>query len=228
MRHRILVPVYVFFALVLGHLAVRAGDGALAGPKKLTGLGIEVCSCERICETAFAEAGRRGTCSFVFGLHIEAGQSGDVSLGGIDAAIVSPAPGPREGKPEAPPCLYVDRAANEAQGDAIRAMLNERFGARLGAPLGPPKRTNVRVARTSELLSISIAEVADLRARPVVTTGKRSMQLQYAGSTNAFAMVGRGTAGQVVDAGTGVRFDAENKSVLFGKFDSGAAPKARR
>lgn len=228
-RHLYLGIVAATLTLVLfAHsLAAAPGDPG-AAPHKLTGQYVEFCSCERFCESALADGGRRAGCSFVAGLKIEAGQCGDVSLGGLLAAIVAPDAQTIDAKPGNGPVLYVDRAATPAQSEAIRAILSERFAARAGGPLGPPKSAAVHVVRTNEALTVTIEGAADLRARPFTGGFSRAVRLEnLPGTTLPFPMLARGTGGQVADNSAGVHFDAEGKNVFYGKFDFGA-PRLRK
>jgi hypothetical protein len=227
MRNRLafIVPAVVFLVAVASRVAAGAGDTAPA-PHRVTGSYIEFCSCERICESAFGEPGKRATCSFACAVQIDAGQHGGVSLNGLTAAIVSPAPAAHEGK-EAAPVLYVEKAANEEQREAIRAALNERLGSRLAGPLGPPRVATIHVRRTSEEVALGIEGMGELRARPVYGAYHRSVMLSNAGSAIAFPNVARGVGGQLVDATAGVQLGAEGRSALYGKFDFGP-PKGRK
>ncbi|HVY62657.1 MAG TPA: DUF1326 domain-containing protein [Planctomycetota bacterium] len=228
MRGKTLLTIsFMFATLAIFARAVAAAGGgdAGAGVPKLTGTLVSFCACERMCEQALSEPGKRAPCSHVIGLQIDAGQRGGVGLGGIAAALV--VAGPAGGKGESPPTLYVDRSANEAQAEAIRAILNERFAGAMGAPLGPPRSVGVRVTKSSETISVAIDGVADLRGRPLIGNFHRPIQVANSGSVIAYPSIGRGTAGQVVDPASGVRFDAEGHCVLYGKFDFGGG-KSRK
>ncbi len=105
-----LLQIASFLALfALGYGTLSARDGAAA--HKLTGQYIEFCSCERICESALGDPGKRSVCSFVVGLNIEAGQRGEVPLGGLCAALVVPDPSSVSARPGLGPVLYVDRSS---------------------------------------------------------------------------------------------------------------------
>lgn len=220
---RVTLCTMLIAALAFGFGFAAAGDLG-PGAHKLTGQYVEFCSCERFCESALGDAGRRATCSFAAGLKIEAGQRGDISLGGLSAAIVAPNAAATDEKAGNGPVLYVDRGATSAQSEAIRAILSDRFAARAGAALGPPRPSSIQVNRSTEALSIAIEGVADLRARPFTGGFHRAVRLENApGTTLLFPMLARGTGGQVADSTSGVRFDADGKSVFYGKFDFGSA-----
>jgi hypothetical protein len=209
---------------VTGAARADTPDAQTGAAAKLTGQYLEVCGCERVCESALAEAGRRGACAFVAALKIEAGQRGSVTLAGIGAALVAPAPGDEGGRGSAP-VLYVDRSATPAQAEALRAALGERLAARAGvASLPPPRAAAVRLGRTSEALTLEIDGVAQVRARPIHGGFRQPVQLSHApGATIPFPCLARGVAGQVADAAARVRFDALGRSVLYGKFDFATA-----
>lgn len=212
----------IAFALFVAALGL-ASAGETEKTPKLTGLYVEFCSCERFCETALSDGGRRASCDFVSGLRIEAGQRGDVSLGGLYAAIVAPSQATIDARSASGPVLYMDPAATPLQSAALREFLAEQFASRAGGTLGPPRVAPIHVNRTSETLTVSIEGVADLRARPIVGVYRRSVQLENAtGTFLPFPAIGRGIGGQVADSNSGVRFDAAGKSVFHGKFDFGA------
>ncbi len=94
--------------------------------------------------------------------------------------------------------------------------------------MGAARQTTVRVERSLEALNLTIEGVAALKARPIMGGYGRAVQISNApGSILPFPMLGRGTGGQIVDVTAGVRFDADGKSVLYGKFDFGT-PRVRR
>ncbi len=215
-------------AVVLAQDPAAASDTDKS-PHKLTGQYVEFCSCERFCETAVSEGARRAGCSFIAGLKVEAGQRGEISLGGLFAAIVAPRASQASEKPTPGPILYMDPAATPAQSEALRAFLSDQFAVRAGGPFGPPRVARIEVVRNTEALSVSIEGVADLRARPIYGPFRRGVQLENApGTFLPFPMLGRGTAGQLVDATAGIRFDGEGRSVLYGKFDFGGKKAGKR
>lgn len=218
-------------AVCLAALYSKAAPGLDGLPCRAAGSYVEVCSCARICETAL-EGGPRGKCAFVAALHVDVGQRGETPLSGLSVAVVGTAAegrGTNEKQPIA--AIYVDKRANPAQVEALAALVAEKFGDRLGGPLPAPRPAMIRVERNGELVGIGIEGVADLRARPILGLFHRAVSLQHApGAAFPFLSVARGTGGQVSDSGVGVRFDAEGKSVFYGKFDmaSGTAPPKRR
>lgn len=213
--------------------ALADGGGAPAGgppPVKLTGLYVEFCSCERICESILLEPNHRGTCASVCALKVEAGQRGEVSLAGVTVAIVAPDPGGNiAGKAGAAPVLYVDRAASATQVEAIRALLAERFAMRYGlTPTTPARAAKVTIGKSSEEVTLNVDGVGDLRGRPITNGYRRMVQIENPpNAVGGYPNLARGIAGQFADPTAHVTINAEGKSVLFGKFDFGA-PRGKK
>jgi len=220
-------------AVLSAPIANADGGGAPPTPaaaSKLTGQYVECCACDRVCESLFGDGGRRSACAFVCALKIEAGQRGEVSLSGVTVALVVPDAASASAKPPATPAFFVDAAASPAQSEALRLLLQERFGARLGVTSLPPaKAAAVSLTRSNESVAISIEGVADLRARPLTGAFRRPVQIENApGAPIAYPCLGRGVAGQVSEpAVSRLRFDAAGRSFLFGKFDYGPAKGKR-
>ena len=194
---------------------------------KATGFFVEFCSCERVCEMALG--GGKQRCSIALGFHVEAGQRGDVPLAGRSAVLLSPDRETLDASPPGAVVLYVDAGASQAQAEALRGVLSERLGAVLGiGPLPKPKGAAVTVHRTNEQVSIRVEGAVDLRARPIFGNYRRPLMLENAFTpVMSFPLVGRGTNGQILDPISRIRFDAENRSVLYGKFDFGGSKGKR-
>ncbi len=222
-------------ALVSGPLIVAApGDAhADSGPYRIAGQYVEACSCTRICESALLGPGR-AACTFVAALRIDAGQRGDVPLGGLALAVVGAPPEGGRGRPGSESqrpiaAIYVDSRANPAQVEALVAIAQERFGMRLNGPVAGPRPAGIHVERSTEVVAIAIEGVAEVRGRPLIGGFHRLVQLQYApGSPFPVLFLARVAHGQVADGISGARFEVDGRSMLYGKFDVSDATGRRR
>jgi hypothetical protein len=102
---------------------------------QITGGYIENCSCDVVCPCLFSPAPAnvptQGACEVALGFHVDAGRYGDVSLDGLNAAVAFRTPGPmQDGDWTA--AFYVDERGNDAQRDALEAIVSGKAGGIIG------------------------------------------------------------------------------------------------
>jgi hypothetical protein len=97
----------------------------------------ENCNCTVVCPCLFspnpplASRPTEGACEVAFAFHINSGSYGNVTLDGLNVAMIARTPGPMaEGNWSA--AIYVDERANEQQQQALQAI----FSGSAGGPLG--------------------------------------------------------------------------------------------
>ena len=93
----------------------------------------ENCNCDVVCPCLFSaqapmtSAPTQGACEVAFGFHVDEGSFGDVSLDGLNAAMVARTPGPMaEGNWQVG--VYLDERADESQRDALQAIFTGSAG----------------------------------------------------------------------------------------------------
>ena len=99
------------------------------------GIYMEACNCEAVCPCIFFSPPTEGACNALVGWRIEEGRFGDVSLDGLNAALLVHAPGNmKDGGWKV--ALYVDDRADEQQTEALGGIFSGQAGGHLAA-LGP-------------------------------------------------------------------------------------------
>jgi hypothetical protein len=98
---------------------------------RITGDFLESCNCDVVCPCLFsptpANVPTQGACEVALGFHVEIGRYGDLSLDGLNAAVVFRTPGPmQDGDWTA--AFYVDQRGNRAQRDALEAIFSGTTG----------------------------------------------------------------------------------------------------
>ena len=90
----------------------------------------EGCSCFLLCpcHISFRQPPSKGYCEAIWGAAFEDGRYGEVELGGLGAVIFVHSPGPTMADGDWTSVLYVDDAATEEQGEAIRAIFSGEAG----------------------------------------------------------------------------------------------------
>ena len=93
----------------------------------------ENCNCDVVCPCLFSplapmtSSPTQGACEVAFGFHVDDGSFGDVSLDGLNVALVARTPGPMaEGNWQV--ALYVDDEADEEQSGALQAIFTGSAG----------------------------------------------------------------------------------------------------
>jgi len=103
---------------------------------------LENCNCDVVCPCLFSAKApmtstpTQGACEVGFGFHVDDGSFGDVSLDGLNVALVARTPGPMaDGNWQV--ALYLDDQADDRQRDALQAIFTGSAGGVMGrlAPL---------------------------------------------------------------------------------------------
>jgi len=121
---------------------------------QLRGEYVENCNCDVVCPCLFSAQApmtstpTQGACEVGFGFHIDDGSFGDVSLDGLNVALVARTPGPM-GEGNWQVAFYLDDQADDRQRDALQAIFTGSAGGVMGslAPL------------ISEVLGVSTAAI---------------------------------------------------------------------
>src|SRR5262245_41543319 len=94
---------------------------------KLSGTYFETCNCDTGCPCAFGSAPTEGFCNAIVAWHVKAGAYGDVTLDGLNVALLVDATGNMvESKWKA--ALYLDQKASEPQRKALQAIFSGNAG----------------------------------------------------------------------------------------------------
>lgn len=93
----------------------------------------ENCNCDVVCPCLFSplepmtSAPTHGACEVGFGFHVDDGRFGEVSLDGLNVALIARTPGPMaEGNWQV--ALYIDDEANDEQSGALQAIFTGSAG----------------------------------------------------------------------------------------------------
>jgi hypothetical protein len=103
---------------------------------KITGDYFENCNCSVVCPCLFSSGApltsspTQGFCDLAIAFHIDEGRHGEVSLDGLNVAIVSHNTGPM-GQGNWTIAVYIDQRANDGQTEALGAI----FGGAAGGPM---------------------------------------------------------------------------------------------
>src|SRR4051812_29533199 len=115
---------------------------AAAPAWSLRGEYFENCNCTVVCPCLLSPAAplttspTEGACEVAFAFHLDQGSFGDVSLGGLNVALIARTPGPMiEGNWSV--ALYVDERADQGQQEALQAIFSGAAGGGVGG-LAPP------------------------------------------------------------------------------------------
>src|SRR5579859_7768048 len=99
---------------------------------------LENCNCDVVCPCLFSpnapmsSTPTQGACEVAFGFHIDRGAYGDVTLDGLNAALIARTPGPMA-QGDWSVALYLDERADEAQHGALQAIFSGAAGGVPGA-----------------------------------------------------------------------------------------------
>ena len=93
----------------------------------------ESCNCDVVCPCLFStkepmtSTPTQGACEVAFGFHVDDGSFGDVSLDGLNVALIARSPGPMaEGNWQV--ALYLDDQADDGQQEALQAIFTGSAG----------------------------------------------------------------------------------------------------
>lgn len=101
----------------------------------IKGTYVEACNCEAICPCIFFSPPTEGSCTVLIGWQIDEGAYEEVSLNGMNTAVLAHSPGHmKDGGWKV--ALYVDDRADEAQNQALMGIFSGQAGGHL-ANLGP-------------------------------------------------------------------------------------------
>ncbi len=105
---------------------------------QLRGEYIENCNCDVVCPCLFStkepmtSTPTQGACEVAFGFHIDDGNFGDVTLDGLNVALIARTPGPMaDGNWQV--ALYLDDQADDGQNEALQAIFTGSAGGVMGA-----------------------------------------------------------------------------------------------
>jgi hypothetical protein len=144
----------------------------------LRGEYFENCNCVVACPCLFSSAApmtaapTEGACEVGFAFHLDDGSFGDVSLGGLNVAMIARTPGPMiEGNWSV--ALYVDERADARQQEALQAIFSGAAGGVMGgfAPLIGEvlgiKTAPIDYRREGHRRSVEIPDTMHLAVRPI-------------------------------------------------------------
>lgn len=146
----------------------------------LTGDYFENCNCDVVCPCLVSAAApltarpTRGECDVALLFHIDQGRYGQVSLDGLNLAVIAHTPGPMaEGNWTA--AAYIDERADEQQTAALGAI----FGGAEGGPMAafapliathlPPRKVPVRYSLSGKTRSAEIPGILSMSVEPLPT-----------------------------------------------------------
>lgn len=135
----------------------------------LSGTYFETCNCEAACPCVFASPPTQGDCTALVAWHVKKGTFGEVTLDGLNVALLVHAPG-NMAETKWKVAAYVDDKASEAQKNGLLtifsgqagghpAMLASFIGEFLGAKSVPMKYKGNGKGRSLEIPGIADAEI---------------------------------------------------------------------
>lgn len=135
----------------------------------LSGTYFETCNCEAACPCVFASPPTQGDCTALVAWHVKKGTFGEVTLDGLNVALLVHAPG-NMAETKWKVAAYVDDKASEAQKNGLLtifsgqagghpAMLASFIGEFLGAKSVPMKYKGNGKSRSLEIPGIADAEI---------------------------------------------------------------------
>ena len=113
-------------------------SAAAATTWRITGDYFENCSCDVVCPCLFSPGPAmsaqptKGACDVPIGFHIDSGNYGNVSLDGLNAAVMAHTPGIM-GQGNWSVALYIDERANDDQRQALQAIFSGQAGGTMAA-----------------------------------------------------------------------------------------------
>jgi hypothetical protein len=189
---------------------------------------MEACNCEAVCPCIFFSPPTDGECTVLIGWRIDEGQYGDVSLNGLNAALLAYAPGHmKDGGWKV--ALYLDDRADEKQAEALGGIFSGQAGGHL-AVLGPligevlgvrPAKIEFDGADKTFKLSVGGLGSAEIEA----LNGQGGGAVQVSGHPLAIspgepATVSRSTSVKFSDHG--ISCDVSGKTAMFSPFSYAA------
>ncbi|MDP9366738.1 MAG: DUF1326 domain-containing protein, partial [Chloroflexota bacterium] len=160
-----------------------------------------------------------GACEVAFAFHLDKGSFGDVSLDGLNAALIARTPGPMiEGNWSV--ALYVDERADERQREALQAIFAGQAGGTMGnfAPLISEvlgvKAVPITYRTEGKRRSVEIPGIMTMAVHPVASAMGEDKELV---AINAHPFAPEGVAMAVGEQGStwadyGLRWDNSGKN----------------
>lgn len=189
---------------------------------------MEACNCEAVCPCIFFSPPTEGECTVLVGWRVEEGRYGEVSLDGMNAALLAYAPGNmKDGGWKV--ALYVDERADEKQADALGSIFSGQAGGHLAA-LGPliGEVLGVRPAKISfdgldKTFKLSVDGLGSAEIEALSGQGGGPVQVSghpLAISPGVPATVSRSTAVKFSDHG--ISCDVSGKTAMFAPYSYAA------
>jgi hypothetical protein len=144
---------------------------ALNARWQITGDFLESCNCDVVCPCLFSQAPvvlpTQGACEVALGFHVNGGRYADVSLDGLNAAVVLRTPGAME-LGDWTAAFYVDERGTQAQRDALEAIFSGKAGGIIGDLM-------TMVSTVLGVAAVPIAWHAEGRRRSIEIPGRMHM-----------------------------------------------------
>jgi hypothetical protein len=198
---------------------------------RIQGEYFENCNCDIVCPCLFSalppmtSAPTEGACEVAFGFHIDDGSFGDVSLDGLNVALIARTPGAMaDGNWQV--ALYLDDQADEAQSGALQAIFTGGAGGvmanlapLIGEVLGA-RPASIRWHQDGKKRSIEVDDVMSLAVSAVPSIDPDG----EIWAANAHPFAPAGVAMAVGDAGStyadhGLRWDNSGKNAHYAPID---------
>jgi hypothetical protein len=204
---------------------------AVATNWRIRGEYFENCNCDIVCPCLFSSlapmtsAPTEGACEVAFGFHVDDGSFGDVSLDGLNVALIARTPGAMaDGNWQV--ALYLDDQADEAQSGALQAIFTGGAGGvmanlapLIGEVLGA-RSASIRWHQEGKKRSIEVDDVMSLAVSAVPSINPDG----EIWAANAHPFAPAGVAMAVGDEGStyadhGLRWDNSGKNAHYAPID---------
>jgi hypothetical protein len=194
---------------------------------QLQGEYFENCNCDVVCPCLFSalepltSAPTEGACEVAFGFHVDDGRFGEVSLDGLNVALIARTPGPMaEGNWQV--ALYIDDQADEQQNSALQSIFTGSAGgvmANLAPLIGDvlgARSASIRWQKEGKGRSIQVDDVMALAVHAVPSINPEG----EIWATNAHPFAPDGVAMAVGAEGStytdhGMRWDNSGKNAHY-------------
>ena len=191
----------------------------------ISGEYFENCNCAVVCPCLFSTQApltstpTEGACEVAFAFHLDRGSFGEVTLDGLNVALIARTPGPMiEGNWAV--ALYLDEGADQRQRDALQAIFTGAaggvmagFAPLIGEVLGV-KAVPIAYRVEGKRRAVEIPAIMQLAVRPVPSAMGEDRELI---ASNAHPFAPEGVALAVGEAGStwadyGLRWDNSGKN----------------
>jgi hypothetical protein len=198
---------------------------------RIRGEYFENCNCDIVCPCLFSalppmtSVPTEGACEVAFGFHVDEGSFGDVTLDGLNVALIARTPGAMaDGNWQV--ALYLDDQADEAQSGALQAIFTGGAGGvmanlapLIGEVLGA-RNASIRWQQDGKRRSIDVDDVMSLAVSAVPSINPDS----EIWAANAHPFAPAGVAMAVGDEGStytdhGLRWDNSGKNAHYAPID---------